>query len=283
MEILNSSNDLKIEAGPIKITYEVLFPGGNTTALVEKIIENYDDRKRINNQIMKVDRNVEQVGFFDLTYINKPRLQMAGNELCVNAIRALAYLSFLKSGGKVREFEIEVILNNKSVFLKAGVDGLRNSWMEIPTSNINITRFTNESIVSLEGITQVVEGDLIDETEEVEVIKSRAIEILNKFNLLNSVPAAGVTFISTIKTGLKIIPVVWVRDVQTLFLETACGSATIATYVALTNQQVKCDVQQPSGFALQVETRLNSGDNQTTVLRISGPVKRTKSNVNENY
>ena len=267
-----------VETEVLKLRFEVLYPGGNTTALVEGLVDNPRQRKELNKIVMASDSNIEQVGCYDLSNFNRPKLQMAGNELCINAIRALAYLVCLKSGGKIKEFEVEVILENRSLFFKAGVNSLRQAWVELATGNIPIVDDggIDTWTVPLEGITQVVTTEVFEQSANLDSIKNKAKSILQQRGLLDSVPAAGVTFISKNSQGLAIMPVVWVKDVETLFLETACGSATIAAYLALTDQQNRCNIQQPSGLALQVETRLESGDNQARVLRISGPVSRIK-------
>lgn len=258
------------------LIYEILSPGGNTTALVEGLVNDLNRRKIINDQIMRENPDVEQVGFYDLSDIKRPKLQMAGNELCVNAIRALAYLACLKSGGRIKEFDIEIILGDCNLPFKAGVDGLRQSWVKINPANIQISECDIGWVVPLEGLTQVITLTSVEQPIDPEKIKSQAFEILRQLNLLNTVPAAGVTFVTKNQTGLSILPVVWVRAIKTLFLETACGSATIAAYLALANGKTICQIQQPSGITLQVEQCGISGDNRS-ILKISGPVNRIKN------
>lgn len=67
----------------------ILYPGGNTTAIVEGIPSSQLERRRINDVIMKQYPKVEQVGFLDRSL---PRLQMAGGEFCGNATRSAACL-----------------------------------------------------------------------------------------------------------------------------------------------------------------------------------------------
>ena len=61
------------------VDYEVLNPGGNETALVMGLEYSDEERKIINNKILKQNDDVEQVGFMD---IKKRRLEMAGGEFC---------------------------------------------------------------------------------------------------------------------------------------------------------------------------------------------------------
>lgn len=72
-----------------QLTVTILYPGGNTTAIVEGIPSSQLERKRINDAIMKQFPKVEQVGFLDRS---KPLLQMAGGEFCGNATRSAACL-----------------------------------------------------------------------------------------------------------------------------------------------------------------------------------------------
>ena len=72
------------------IKYAICRPGGNDTALVYGSDYTQEQKKCINDAIMKKHSNVEQVGFIDFN--KKPELQMAGGEFCGNATRSAANL-----------------------------------------------------------------------------------------------------------------------------------------------------------------------------------------------
>lgn len=64
-----------------KVNYKILNPGGNKTAIVIGNEYSTKDKKEINDEILKENPEVEQVGFID-TKENK--LEMAGGEFCIN-------------------------------------------------------------------------------------------------------------------------------------------------------------------------------------------------------
>ena len=60
-------------------------------------------------------------------------------------------------------------------------------------------------------------------------------------------------FCETEQELLKINPIVWVKAIDTLFYETACGSGTTAVCMVeafLKKQNQKIDVLQPSGLVI---------------------------------
>ena len=108
----------------MKVEYKVYNPAGNITALVIGDKYNLEERKIINNAIMKREPEVEQVGFLSE---EKYKLTMAGGEFCGNATRCavMYYMTQKKS--------ISIEINNQK--LKAGLDKSENIWCEIPIKN----------------------------------------------------------------------------------------------------------------------------------------------------
>lgn len=105
-------------------------------------------------------------------------------------------------------------------------------------------------IVALEGITQVISYRPLKISSKEE-IKLQGYKILEKLRLTQSVPAAGVMFAKKQYGIISIDPVVWVRDIQTLFYETACASGTTAIALAETirlerKSRAEFSVLQPS-------------------------------------
>ena len=76
-----------------------------------------------------------------------------------------------------------------------------------------------------------------------------------------------VIFLEKQKNVTKIYPIVWVREIETLYYETACGSGTIAAFTYLYNKENinQTSILQPSGYYLDVEKIDNS-------IIICGPV-----------
>ncbi len=55
----------------------------------------------------------------------------------------------------------------------------------------------------------------------------------------------------------KIYPFIWVKDINTLYFETACGSASIAYALLQFNKTKKNNyvVKQPSGYEFEIEIK----------------------------
>ena len=87
----------------MKIKYIKYNPSGNITALVIGDKYTQKERKQINNEIMKYDKKIEQVGFLS-DYKNK--ITMAGGEFCGNATRCAALYYLNKN--KYNETNIEI-------------------------------------------------------------------------------------------------------------------------------------------------------------------------------
>ena len=135
--------------------------------------------------------------------------------------------------------------------------------------------------MALEGITQVISYRPL-KTNSKEEIKLQGFKILKKLKLTQSVPAAGVMFVKKQNGVISINPVVWVRDIQTLFYETACASGTTAIALAKSlktgnKSRAVFSILQPSGELLKVLIRLKN--NVPDYAEIGGPVKILKKNI----
>lgn len=236
------------------IPFIVMKPGGNDTALFMGIVKDPKERKKLNDVIMKFYPNVEQVGFIKLG--ENPRLLMAGGEFCGNATRSTAWLAL---EGKPGTINIQVSGVEKR--LKAGVtkDGEAFSQMPIFSDFSKVKsdpRNPENSIVEMEGITHLVTFDTkqIEGLSEEE-IKNKSIQML-KSRGLDQEPAAGVIYAKDTGNEWKIDPVVYVRAIDTLFYETACGSGTTALglVLALKNKKSVKEILilQPSGLPIKI-------------------------------
>lgn len=254
------------ESEDMEISYVVVSPGGNDTALINGLIFDAQLRNQINYNIMTENPNVEQVGFYEYSS-EYPVLQMAGGEFCGNALRSYAFL-LLK--GKTGELLFEV--SGVKQMLKSGIDKDGNIFAEMPILNGNVVKSIQTDMfrVDLEGISHIIvpTTNYASPSER----KIEAFKILTELNLTKLIPAAGVMFVNTTNDQLSVDPVVWVRDIKTLFFETACASGTIAVGIWLAernnllNQSIS--VLQPSGKFLQ--TQIIKIDSVTRAI-ISGP------------
>jgi histidine racemase len=256
-----------------KYKYNIYKPGGNNTALVETLVLDKKLKRKINDAIMSVNPDVEQVGFID---INNRQLEMAGSEFCGNATRSAAFRIL---NGKSGTLKIQVSGVNSN--LKVGIDENGNTWAKMPIykDSDKIWFKDNMAIVELQGITQVV-IPCTERFNNANLAKKEALAILDDLKF-TSLSASGVMFCLNNNYFLEIQPVVWVRDIQTLFYETACASGTCAVGIveALKNGNSISNmaVKQPSGNNLLISVNLEDGKLDNAV--ISGKIKVLKENL----
>ena len=214
---------------------------------------------------MKKYNFVEQVGFINT---KEYELVMAGGEFCGNATRCAIkyYLNNLPGNIKIK-------VSGVPRKLLGGIDKDDNVWVNMPIikgdyqKSVKIISKTR-MITKLYGITHVV----IEEKVNNKNIKEYAYNILKEYNLLNE-DASGVMFITENKNIIKLKPVVYVRDINTLFYETACGSGTTAVgiYESIkNNRDIDINILQPSKKIINVKTKINN--NKLVNVRISGEV-----------
>lgn len=253
------------------IRFDILRPGGNNTALVRGIITDPEKRKKINDQIMKFYPNVEQVGFINLQ--ENPELVMAGGEFCGNATRSTIWLALNGNAG-----EIMIQVSGVTSQLRAGITSNGEAYSQMPVYE-NPEKIQKDSdptnfIVEMEGITHLIRfcADEIKDLSVEDTKKAAMALIIEK--KLDQCPAAGIIYTEKSDEGWKIIPVVYVRDINTLFYETACGSGTAALGLVLAKQQGKSikdvSIQQPSGLSIKISVNFNG--EKFIDAQISGPI-----------
>lgn len=241
-----------------EVEYSIYVPAGNDTAFVYGLNYTQEQKKLINDAIMKKHSNVEQVGFIDPN--QKPELQMAGGEFCGNATRSAASI-YLKG----KQGALKMIVNVKDV-INAGVDEKGKAWCEIPLyhgENVITKKEPGIFIVKMNGmVTVVIQEDVAEKyLKNKENLKATGMEFIHKYNLENS-EAVGIMFCEREKGLLKINPIVWVRSINTLFYETACGSGTTAVCMVeafLKQQSQIIDIVQPSGMIITANIIYSEG------------------------
>lgn len=250
----------------------ILSPGGNQTALVKGIVPKRL-RRNINDQIMVDFPDIEQVGFYNFnSKLNKARLVMAGGEFCGNATRSLAYLLL-----KGKKGEISVNVSGANETLRTGVENKNYAWAEMPSiKNFNIFSeiSTGLYVLKIPGIIFLI----TDQSKKIkeDYLKRTAKSLLKKAGLLYSQKASGVIFLRrnpNENDSISIEPIVWVRDVNTMFRETACasGSTAAAIYLLKTQgAQSPFTIKQPSREILTINLKENKKSIKATV---SGPIK----------
>lgn len=245
----------------MKIKYKVYNPAGNITALV--IGENYslEQRKLINDAIMKKELNVEQVGFLS---IKKRKLTMAGGEFCGNATRCAA-LYYMK-----KQKNVQLEINNQKV--KCGIDKEKNVWCEIPIEKYKIIQIDKEIYgIKLRGITIVI----IRKFEKYENLKQVSKQLIEYYKLDDD--AVGVMYVEKLEKYIKIYPIVWVKEIDTLFFENACGSGSIAVSMLESLLKRKSNnyiINQPSGEFLKTEITFEN--NKITKAILKGKIEKVE-------
>ncbi len=245
--------NLEIDNSSDNYQFNIIKPGGNDTCIITDKVNDQLERKKLNDLIMGNYPNVEQVGF-----LSDGQLNMAGGEFCGNATRSAAFLTL---GGKPGEIKLKV--SGVTSELVCGVNQNLEAYAQMPIypdpEKITPIRQPNGSsdfLVEMEGISHLITFNTasindLSEDEIKQIAKDRIVD-LN----LDKLPAAGIIFTQKEGDLYKITPVVYVRDIDTLFLETACGSGTTALGLVLsktTNQSVReVSILQPSGMDIKV-------------------------------
>lgn len=248
------------------VEYSIYVPAGNDTAFVYGLNYTSQQKKLINDAIMAKHSNVEQVGFIDPT--GKPELQMAGGEFCGNATRSAAVIYL---NGK--EGSLKMTVNVKDT-INAGVDKNGKAWCEIPLyhgTDVITEKEPGIFIVKMNGMVTVVIQENIAKKylKDKDNLKAMGMEFIHHFNLDYS-EAVGVMFCERERGLLKINPIVWVKSIDTLFYETACGSGTTAVCMVeafLNQKSQEIDVLQPSGMVITAKIVYSEGEiSKATIL-----------------
>ena len=162
---------------------------------------------------------------------------MAGDEFCGNAARcAISY--YIKDENK----DIKIKVSGTERILNGGVEN-NNIWVEIPIEEIN--RVNNKiNFAKMDGIKHIL-------VKNEELNKEQAVKWINEYKDENK--AIGCIFINEKEEGIKIDPFIWVKDIDTLFYESSCGSGTAcAGMLYLNEKRNQINVFQPSGDIIKV-------------------------------
>jgi len=228
-------------------TYIIGSAGGNVTAI--KILNSPRGRDyyaKFGRNLIFDNQNqkVEQAGFLILP---DNHFEMSGGEFCGNAARAVAIIiskikntaepQFTMSGFKGTVFGF---IKNKS----AGRYLVKCSFPAMSVKVIDINLNGPVKLVDMDGIVHVV----IEKDFPIEDFKKQHYQIRQQLNLEDR-DAVGVIWTSRSDLGIKIDPVVWVKEIDSFFYESSCGSGSIAVAKALNISKVI----QPTGDIITVE------------------------------
>ncbi len=238
----------------------VAYPSGNTTAIIFDQLADYDP-KTLNDQIMRswksqcTDRpEIEQCCIITNPQDNDAiaRVEMLGGEFCGNATRSALWLL---TGGRRRTGLIEVSgVDRPLVFSVRDKEVMLE--MPLPRDGELVRRVDEGLLVQLEGIAQLVTSPQPNQTPR------QLLETLLEDNQYQLAKQSAVGISAYGKETKQATFCVWVRDIKTMFDETACGSGTSAIGVAQaweTGQSTALDVIQPSGKTIRTEATVKPG------------------------
>lgn len=288
------------------IRFTMVKPGGNNTALVHDLIPRQYHGEIAKEVILKKDTDGEQVGYLELSTLPKTvcRLQMMGGEFCGNATRSTVMLiakAFLTGDVGLNPFALEHITRSENCLdvpmEVSGYDGVLHAEVVLDDQNHILDIFAtmpvrpeatctekrqptvngksfDGTLVHLYGISHL----LIPESDGIaglnrDARKQHAERILTEENL-RDLEAAGVIFYTEHDGQYAIDPYVFVRDSNTMYAETACGTGTTALGVKCAldaGGPVNFSVMQPSGLPIGISVAFDGME--FAGARISGPIE----------
>lgn len=250
----------------------VLLPSGNTTAVVFEPVAP-EDAKRKNAAVIDAwAKTGSAEGVEQCCAVVAPkgdavcRVEMFGGEFCGNATRAVLHLL---SGGNDGKGTVEVSGAGKPLAYSI-TDGIVELEMPVADEGSVVTEVPDGFLVRLEGIAHVVSFAPEASTPR-ELLTSLIQE--NRYGLAKE-PAVGVTFFDAMSGSASFC--VWVREVDTMFDETACGSGTasIAAATAFMKKEPQTiEVLQPSGRLIRASATYDRTIDNVSRITISGAVE----------
>lgn len=245
-------------------------PAGNITCLVTTRVPRELYMEVATKLLSFPGQDFEQVGFI----IDGTTMEMAGLEFCGNASRAFGLWSAKKRGLKGKhdvKVRVSGIERPLEVFIDTETNFTRSS-MPLPEKTEIIPAGTIKGCpkiykVDLGGIMHFVVLDVPYSDSMFSLIQGYGMEHFQPL-------ALGVMFVDS-KT-YEMVPVVYVKEVDTVYHEGSCGSGTVAAIIALEDNSVTkgkvfhCELLQPKGM---ISATLYINDNKITEITIEGPVE----------
>lgn len=244
-------------------------PAKNITVFVLDDIDRNLYKSVARDILENTNYGAEQVGF-----VKKPimggdiRLEMMGGEFCGNASRSIGMLfatqNNIKKGNVLVEITGSDIPLNTSVDLDKGTSKIE---MPIPKKieNIEVQGLGEFPIVIIDGINHIIAENIAATEANFELFKKAVYENYD-------IEAFGVMFFDREKE--YITPVVYVKDTDTTFFESSCGSGTLATvsYLGkdLKDGHLKYNINQPGGT---IEAEIYKENGKIKKITIGGVVK----------
>ena len=224
----------------------ILAAGGNPTGIVR-----FSDSSRraeyagIANYFMSQNPQLEQFGFLEGT----DSFYMSGGEFSGNGARAAAWLIYKLTGNKFGIFTNSGLTKPVNYSILSNGDVQCDFYgLQLQSKEITFKDGLGGKLVDLGGIIHFVFDPKIEFINEPGYYKATHSRIIKELDLEHR-PAVGVIWQETDGKQIRINPIVWVRDINSFFYETACGSGTLAVLEASGLNNLS--VIQPSGKEIQ--------------------------------
>lgn len=241
-----------------EISYALMDPSKNITILVETNID-IEKQNEVARKLMKLEKTAEQLAFIMSFKEKEIFVRMAGGEFCGNAAMSLACLYAIEH--KLDKYDTNIVFygNEKSIIsrVKVSVNNIAYSTYEgivyMPLAKkiekISLSIYNNLPMISFDGITHII----IDE----EIEKEKAETLIKDWCKLLNLEALGLMFYKKIDdTNYEMKPLVYVRDIDSLFWENACasGSFALGTYLMKGQNDIsEVSIKQTGGDVLKIK------------------------------
>lgn len=230
----------------MNIDYYLINPTENITLLVETPVHQ-ELQPFVASELLLREKRGEQVGFIENSGEYDISVRMAGGEFCGNAVLSAAAL-YLKE--KAYKSDIQVCLSGISLSVKALKDSKSKFQFSAHLKNDSIVdeiSFEYEKkayklpIVHLNGISHIIaEKSCIDFAPE-EVIK----------DICKDINASALGIMTFESETNSLIPLVFVREGNTLYWEKSCasGTASLGAYLfQRRGNKISLDINEPGGM-----------------------------------
>lgn len=250
-----------------RVNIIVANPAGNITIFVLDRFDQSQYRSVATSLLAHTELKGEQVGFC----VGDNRMDMSGMEFCGNASRAFAML-VAKNRGLSGKQTVSIDVSGCPYPLDVDVDMDANSTKIKMPNPISINTIQSASdllnggcLVTFEGIKHVVLTDKEASLENFHHVKDYVYGSDNP-------PAFGTMFYNS-ESG-KLIPVVYVKGIDSTYFEGSCasGSTAVAAALALKNTDglLSFMLPQPAGTVTAIVEKSNG---EIKNLYIEGPVE----------
>lgn len=234
----------------MELRYTVIDPTKNITLLVTTPVPR-DVQPRVAAELLRREKDAEQVGFVEGLAAGDPRLQMMGGEFCGNAVRSYGGLWAVEHGlGKVT-IPVEISGAVKPVPVMVEPDGIQ-SYADMPLP-LGMNWITVEDrrypLILCQGICHLLALEQNPLPAFLEAARPQ-LDALGQ-------EAWGIMFLKE----QRLVPAVYVKSTDSLVWESSCGSGSVAAawYLAGANPARQSFHFQEPGGELHVSVRWKDG------------------------